>query len=422
MKKYSLLMTLLFVFALTCSAFAADGEWTAWEADLSDGAEIECTFAETSLENEDVKAILGEVTEDDWSVGPEDALLTLVEYADFQCPYCSRAGLAAIEFQAAHPDEVRYVYRHFPLTFHEKAPMSAYAADAAGKQGFFFEAEHWLYETQNTWSPMETLEEFEVWLRENIQTALPELDYEQWTEDFESEEIRSVVDGSFDAVAATGLINGTPTFFANFYQVNMDPEELEQYIKLFTMQKNYRTSCPVLAVEEGKEYRAVLHTTAGDVVIDLFADKAPNLVSNFMELAKDGFYDNNEFHHVVPGFVAQTGDPSATGVGMAGYYLADENLNNGGFDEAGAVAMANTGENKNASQFFITQDLTEYFRQVYLATGDISENELAQKVQTRMDAMNAKYSVFGRVAEESLELLPLIDQSTVIESVDIEVR
>ena len=420
--KNTILITLLFVFVLTCSAIAADGEWTAWEADLSNTAEIECTFAETSLENEDVKAILGEVTEDDWSVGPEDALLTLVEYADFQCPYCSHAGLAAIEFQAAHPDEVRYVYRHFPLSFHEKAPMSAYAADAAGKQGFFFEAEHWLYETQNTWSPMETLEEFEAWLHENIQTALPELDYEQWTADFESEAIRSVVDGSFDAVAATGLINGTPTFFANFYQVNMDPEELEQYIKLFSMQKNYRTACPALAVEEGKEYRAVLHTTAGDVVIDLLASEAPNLVSNFMELAKDGFYDNNEFHHVVPGFVAQTGDPSATGVGMAGYYLADENLNNGGFDKAGAVAMANTGKNKNASQFFITQDLAEYFRQGYIAAGDISENELAQKVQTRMDAMNAKYSVFGRVAEESLDVLPLIDQSTVIESVDIEVR
>ena len=233
--KNSFLITLLFVFALTCSAFAADGEWTAWEADLSGAAEIECTFADPLLENEDVKAILGEVTEDDWSVGPEDAVLTLVEYADFQCPYCSRAGLAAIEFQAAHPEEVRYVYRHFPLSFHEKAPMSAYAADAAGKQGFFFEAEHWLYETQNTWSPMETLEDFEAWLRENIQTELPELDYEQWTADFESEEIRSVVDGAFDKVAATGIINGTPTFFANFYQVNMDPEVLEQYIKLFNI-------------------------------------------------------------------------------------------------------------------------------------------------------------------------------------------
>ena len=157
-------------------------------------------------------------------------------------------------------------------------------------------------------------------------------------------------------------------------------------------------------------------------MIDLLSAEAPNLVSNFMELAKDGYYDNNEFHNVVSGFVAQTGDPSATGVGLAGYYLADENLNNGGFDAPGAVAMANTGENKNGSQFFIAQDVAEYFRQGYIATGDISENELAQKVQARMDAMNAKYSVFGRVAEESLELLPLIDQSTMIESVDIEVR
>ena len=421
MKKTSFLFAVLFALILTCAAFAADGEWSAWEADLSGAAEIKCTFAEPMVKNEDVEAILGEVTEDDWSVGPEDALLTLVEYADFQCPYCSRAGLAAIAFQAAHPDEVRYVYRHFPLSFHEKAPMSAYAADAAGKQGFFFDAEYWLYDTQDIWSPMETLDEFEAWLHENIQTELPELDYDQWAADFESEEIRSVVDASFDEVAASGIINGTPTFFANFYQVNMDPEVLNQYMRLFDMQKKYRTACPVVAVEEGKDYRAVLHTTAGDVVIDLDAAEAPNLVSSFMLLAKDGFYNNNEFHHVIPGFIAQTGDPSATGVGLAGYYLPDENLNNGGFSKAGAVAMANTGADRNASQFFIAQDIAEYFRSVY-ASGDLTEEELNAKVDARVNAMDAKYSVFGHVAEESLEILPKIDQKTVIESVDIEVR
>ena len=422
MKKNSLLITLLFVLALSCSAFAADGEWAAWEADLSGAAEIECTLAEPFLENEDVKSVLGEVTDADWSIGPEDAVLTLVEYADFQCPYCAPAGLSALEFQAAHPEEVRYVYRHFPLSFHEKAPMSAYAADAAGKQGLFFEAEHFLYENQSNWTNMATLDDFDAYLREQFQTVIPGLDYEQWVTDYESEEIRAAVDGAFDKVAATGIINGTPTFFANFYQVSMDPASLEQYISLFKMQKNYRTSCPVLAVEEGKDYRAVLHTTAGDVVIDLDEKAAPNLVSSFMELAKDGFYNGNEFHNVVSGFVAQTGDPSATGAGLAGYYLADENLNNGGFNEPGAVAMANTGENENGSQFFIAQDIDEYFRSGYAAAGDLSEEELDEKVADRLDKMNAKYSVFGRVAEESLEILPLIDQNTVIESVDIEVR
>ena len=423
MKKYSFLFVVLSVLVLSVSAFAADGEWTAWEADLSGAAEIKCTFADPFLENEGVKAVLGEVTEDDWALGPEDAVMTLIEYADFQCPYCSRAGLIALEFQAAHPDEVRYVYRHFPLSFHEKAPMSAYAADAAGKQGLFFEAERWLYETQSDWTYLETLEEFDAWLRENIQTVLPDLDYEKWTADYESEEVRAVVDASFDKVNATGLISGTPTFFANFYQTSYDLAVLEQYIDLFKMQKSYRTSCPVMALEEGKEYRAVLHTTAGDVVIDLFEEEAPNLVSSFMALAADGFYNGNTFHNVVEGFIAQTGDPSATGVGLAGYYLEDENLNNGGFNEPGAVAMANTGEDKNSSQFFLTQDLKTYFSEGYAAqNAELTEEELNAKVEARLDAMNAKYPVFGRVSEESLEVLPQINTTTVIESVDIEVR
>ena len=423
MKKYSFLLVVLSVLMLSVSAFAADDEWTDWEADLSGADEIRCTFAEPFFANEDVKAVLGDVTENDWVLGPDDAVLTLLEYADFQCPYCSQAGLTALEFQAAHPEDVRYVYRHFPLSFHEKAPMSAYAADAAGKQGFFFEAEHWLYETQSEWTYIETLDEFDAWLRENIQAELPELDYEQWSADYESEEIRAVVDAAFDNVAATGLVSGTPTFFANFYQTSYDPAVLEQYIELFKMQKNYRTSCPVMAVEEGKDYRAVLHTGEGDVVIDLFETEAPNLVSSFMELAKDGYYNGNVFHNVVSGFIAQTGDPSATGVGLAGYYLADENLNNGGFNQPGAVAMANTGEGKNSSQFFLTQDLNAYFGEGYAAQNpELTEKELNAKVEARVDAMNAKYSVFGRVAEESLEILPLLDESSVIESVDIEVR
>ena len=64
MKKYSFLFVVLSVLVLSVSAFAADGEWTAWEADLSGAAEIKCTFADPFLENEGVKAVLGEVTED----------------------------------------------------------------------------------------------------------------------------------------------------------------------------------------------------------------------------------------------------------------------------------------------------------------------------------------------------------------------
>ena len=423
MKKYSLIFVVLFVLAFCCAAVAADGEWTAWEASIADASAIECEIVEPAFENKENKEILGEVSENDWSIGPEDAPLTIVEYADFQCPYCSRAGLAAIAFQAAHPDEVRYVYRHFPLSFHEKAPMSAYAADAAGKQGFFFDAESFLYETQSEWTNLESLDAFDAWLREQFPAALPELDADQWTADYESEEVRAVVDAAFGEVAATGLVSGTPTFFANFYQVSYDSAVLEQHLKAFKMMKTYKTECPVMAVEEGKEYRAVLHTTAGDVVIDLFAEEAPNLVSNFMVLAAEGWYDGDTFHNVVPGFAAQTGDPSGSGIGMAGYYLADENLNNGGFNETGAVAMANTGAGKNSSQFFITMDLQAYYEaSVAAKNAELTEAEVTEKAAAKVDALNARYSVFGRVAAESLEILPLINTATVINSIDIEVK
>lgn len=423
MKKYSLFLTVLFALVLSCAAFAADGEWTTWEADLSGASAIACELAEPQLENEDVKAILGEVTEDDWSIGPEDAVMTLIEYADFQCPYCSRAGLTALEFQASHPDEVRYVYRHFPLSFHEKAPMSAYAADAAGKQGLFFKAEEFLYETQSDWTNLESLEVFDAWLREHIAEAIPELDFDQWVADYESEEIRAVVDGSFEKVAATGIISGTPTFFANFFQVSYDPAVLEQHVKAFKVMGSYKTECPVLVVEEGKDYRAVLHTTAGDITVDLYANEAPNLVSNFMLLAADGWYDGNLFHNVVPGFIAQTGDPSATGIGLAGYFIDNENLDNGGFDEPGAVAMASNSNGQNSSQFFIAMDLNAYYRtDAANKNPDMPEEELAAKAAEKVGKLNARYSVFGRVTEESLAVLDLIDTSTVIESIDLEVR
>ncbi len=416
MKKYSIFLTVLFILVISCSAVFADGA-------APETAAVMCTLAEPALENEENKAILGEITADDWSIGPEDAVLTLVEYADFQCPYCSRAGLLALDFQASHSDDVRYVYRHFPLSFHEKAPMAAYAADAAGKQGLFFKAESFLYETQNDWTGLETLDEFDAWLREKIAEAIPELDFDQWTADYESEEIHAVVDAAFDKVAATGLVGGTPTFFANFYNASMDPAALENYIRVFKLQKNYKTECPAAAVEAGKSYTAALHTTAGDVVIDLYAEEAPNLVSNFIALAQDGWYNGNTFHNVISGFAVQTGDPTGTGVGLAGYYIGDENLNSGGFNKPGAVAMANTGADKNSSQFFITMDLDAYYREVINELGeDLSEEELAAKVAAKIDAMNARYSVFGRVAESSMEILPLIDAATVIDSVEIEIH
>jgi peptidyl-prolyl cis-trans isomerase A (cyclophilin A) len=121
-------------------------------------------------------------------------------------------------------------------------------------------------------------------------------------------------------------------------------------------------------VENGKDLYATLDTTLGTIVIKLWSKKAPKTVGNFVGLAtgektwKDPtsgadrntpFYDGLTFHRVIPGFMAQGGDPIGTGMGNPGYMFADENQ--GPVDRAGILAMANAGPNTNGSQFYITE-------------------------------------------------------------------
>ena len=97
--------------------------------------------------------------------------------------------------------------------------------------------------------------------------------------------------------------------------------------------------------------RAVLHTNAGKITIELFDEDAPKTVDNFVKLARDGFYDGLIFHRVIPDFMIQGGDPTGTGRGGPGYQFEDE-FNQHKVDR-GALAMANAGPNTNGSQFFI---------------------------------------------------------------------
>jgi cyclophilin family peptidyl-prolyl cis-trans isomerase len=112
------------------------------------------------------------------------------------------------------------------------------------------------------------------------------------------------------------------------------------------------SSPPPMVIDTAKSYTATIETEKGDLVLELFASDVPNTVNNFVFLAREGFYDNCTFHRVIPGFMAQGGDPTGTGMGGPGYKFADE------FSEhthvTGALSMANAGANTNGSQFFIT--------------------------------------------------------------------
>ncbi len=115
---------------------------------------------------------------------------------------------------------------------------------------------------------------------------------------------------------------------------------------------------PPLTIDPAGSYEAVIHTEKGSVRIELLASDAPGYVNNFVFLARDGFYEGITFHRVIPGFVAQAGDPTGTGLHSSGYDLVEE-LNDLPFD-AGVLSMAKAGNTVSGSQFFITLEPTPH--------------------------------------------------------------
>ena len=153
------------------------------------------------------------------------------------------------------------------------------------------------------------------------------------------------------------------------------------------MPKQY-ASPPALTINSKLTYRANMNTSKGAINIDLFADRAPITVNNFVFLAQDGFYDGVVFHRVLEGFMAQGGDPTGSGRGGPGYRWDDEpSALRIRHDAPGTLSMANAGPNTNGSQFFITFVPTPH--------------------------LDGRHAVFGRVADEAslqvLNSLQLID-------------
>ena len=125
------------------------------------------------------------------------------------------------------------------------------------------------------------------------------------------------------------------------------------------MPKQY-SSPPPLTIDSDKNYSAVLDTSRGEIVCELFAKDAPTTVNNFVFLARDNFYDGTVFHRVIPDFMIQGGDPTGTGRGGPGYRFADEVKGNPHKHEVGSLSMANAGPNTNGSQFFVTHVVTDW--------------------------------------------------------------
>ena len=137
---------------------------------------------------------------------------------------------------------------------------------------------------------------------------------------------------------------------------------------------------------------ATFDTSRGPIKVELFADKAPLTVANFVNLAQRGFYDGLNFHRVIADFMIQGGCPEGSGRGGPGYRFEDE-TNNGVRHERGVLSMANAGPNTNGSQFFITHVPCGW--------------------------LDGKHTVFGKVLE-GLDVVDAVKQGDAINTVTIE--
>lgn len=289
----------------------------------------------------------------EWAQGPQDAYLTITEYSDFQCPYCAQIVPVIKQLLDKYPEDVRFVYRHFPLSsIHDKAQLGAQAAEAAGLQGKFWEMHDLLFAQQDQWSQL-SIEQFQEWLAE--QAGNLDLDVNQFSQDINSQEIVDLARNSWEQGGSAG-IPGTPFLVFNNlpYQGQSDLSTLSAIVDSILLEKRQFKECPAMTVDVSKRYQAAIQTEKGEIVLELFPAQAPLAVNSFIFLAQQGWYDGITFHRVIPGLVAQAGDPSGSGFGGPGYEFDNEISTDLTFDQVGVLGMANAGAGTNGSQFFIT--------------------------------------------------------------------
>jgi cyclophilin family peptidyl-prolyl cis-trans isomerase/protein-disulfide isomerase len=304
-----------------------------------------------------VESRIPSVSEEDHAIGPEDAEITFIEYADFQCPACSGLHTLREYLLDKYGDQLRFVYRHLPLiSIHDKAVITAEAAEAAAAQGKFWDMHDLLYERVQEWN---SLSEDDLLDKLVDYAGELELDVEQFEEELRSHTYREQITADLETYQEYGQM-ATPTYVVNnsFYPTREFGGfgQLDAFISLVRMSDEMYDSPPPQVIESEKDYVATIRTAKGDIEVELFDDQAPTNVNSFVFLAQDGWYDGLDFFFVDHERLALTGDPSNSGGGLPfpGYYCGDETVPDYSFDESGLLALYTPAPNRNNSAFFIT--------------------------------------------------------------------
>lgn len=403
MKKVVLLILLLLALALaacgpggaadepTAAATAAGG---AAEATVDAGQEsagaVEPTAAAAAtaaVESgndaaslEAVAAALAEasqVRQSDYSKGGgEDAYVTIIEYSDFQCPACASVAPMLQQLAAAYPNDVRLVYRHFPLvSIHPNAQKAAEAAEAAGAQGKFWEYHDTLFANQADFASADAAAARESFIGYAQDLGL---DVEKFTAELDGGVYLAQVDSAREEAMALSM-PGTPSIIFNGQLLTGEQIPPTYYywdavVQLTLLEQRMYDAPPEMTIDVDAVYHARVTMADGqEFVMELLPQSAPQTVNNFVFLSREGWFDGITFHRVLPDFVAQTGDPTGTGFGGPGYFIPNEVDTTLTHAETGMVAMANSGADRNGSQWYIT-------------LGDVSQ-------------LDGGYTIFGRVVE-----------------------
>jgi protein-disulfide isomerase len=162
----------------------------------------------------------------DWTRGPKDAKVTLIEYGDFQCPACATYETLVKSVLEAYPNDVVFVFRNFPIyTKHPNGGISAQAAEAAGLQGKYWEMHDILYEKQQEWSYVATnrvvADKFDSYAR------TIGLDLDKFHQDMNSDQVLKKIKGDVDNANSIG-VGSTPSFYVNLKPIQ-SPASLEEF-------------------------------------------------------------------------------------------------------------------------------------------------------------------------------------------------
>lgn len=256
-----------------------------------------------------------------------------------------------------HDENIQIVYRHFVLSFHDKAMINAEASEAAGAQGKFWEMHDLLYERQKEWGQLSE-EEMRAQLIKYAEEL--ELDIDRFSQELDDHVYLDKINAETQSAADAGL-GGTPSYIINgvvypTQQLGLNPSLIDNFIQVVTNPPDQYTEVPPQEIDPEQEYAATIRTNKGDIVVELFAEQAPVNTNSFAFLAQDGWYEGQTFFYVDPKFVAQSGDPTNSGFSLpfTGYTCGDEISPDLTFDQAGMLALYTPQPGHNNGQFFIT--------------------------------------------------------------------